>query len=76
MLDPVALQINEAEFKGTGRIADEFELTLDASGPIGALGILPVKGEGDFAIQNLLVRLAKDGPISLEGILTAAELQY
>jgi len=77
VLDPFALQVNEAEFKGTGRIGDEVELTLDGSGPVRALSpFLPVKGEGDFAIQNLLVRLAKDGPIRLEGMLTAAELQY
>ncbi|MHC4819829.1 MAG: translocation/assembly module TamB domain-containing protein, partial [Planctomycetota bacterium] len=76
VLDPFALQINEAEFKGTGRIGDVLELTLDGSGPIGAAGLLPVKGEGDFTVQGLSVSLARDGPIHLQGMLTAAELQY
>jgi len=76
VLDPIALQINDGELKGTGRIGDVFEMTLDGSGPVRALSpFLPVKGKGDLAIQGLSVRLAKDGPIHLDGILTAAELQ-
>jgi uncharacterized protein involved in outer membrane biogenesis len=76
LLDPVALQINEGEFKGTGRFGDAFELTLAGSGPVGTLSpFLPIRGEGDLRVQGLSVRLTKDGPIHLEGIVTAAEFQ-
>jgi hypothetical protein len=76
VLDPLELRLNEAVFTGTGRIADELELTLDARGPVGSLGLLPVlKGEGDFAMEGLSVRLARDGPVHLRGMLHAAGLR-
>ena len=62
-------------FSGTGRIGDAFEMTLDGRGPVHALSpFLPMEGEGDFRIQGLSLRLAREGPIHLDGILTAAEL--
>jgi hypothetical protein len=78
VLDPVGLQIGKAEFGGTGRLgADVFELTLEGSGPVDGMSpFAPIRGEGDFRIQGLSVRLAKDGPVQLEGILTAADLQF